>query len=239
MSGLFLGCYKSTPEIQIKEVLSLAKAGGNKKWKKACRKLENCIKRGVTGSNLINLYVLSLDQAGNRPRAITVALQSLKQNPNDFLLNYFLGKMYCYDREFRTAIRYLGKCHNLRPKHIDTIILMLQCAEELNPTFALNLYLHLKTMKTFGNSYLLHNGLAVCYVQKGELFQAMSEFSTALKLSNGHPVVHLNMAILCDRYMNKPQIAKRHYLNYLEKSGNKFPEKSKKIAKRLESIIEK
>ena len=233
---LYMGCKGSTTQNLVNEALELAKIGGKDNWKRACRKLETCIKRGHTDPSLINLYVLSLEQIGKTDRAVNVAQQSLDQNPSNFALNYFLGRIALKNKRFRTALSYLTKCYNLRPNHIDTMILLVHCAEKVNVTYAAHLYSKFMDIDTLRDSYLIHNGLGVCYARQGEIHRAMSEFSQALKLSNGHPVVYLNMAVLCDRYMKKPSIAARYYSKYLEKVDHKFPEKSETVAKRLQKI---
>ena len=234
--GVLTGCGKIPTKNLVNEALSLAEAGGEKNWQKACDKLEICIERGLTNPNLFSLYSLCLDQIGDRNRAMEIGLTALKKDPDSFPLNYFIGKMYHRNKDFRTAFNHFSKCHHQRPTHIDTIFLMLSCAERLNPTLAINFYFKLKRMNGLGDSYLLYNGLGVCYTQKGELNQAMSTFSQALKLSNGHPLVYLNMAILCDQYMKKPKIAKQYYLEYLNKIGDNFPKKKEKVVKRLKKI---
>ena len=233
---IFVGCSKAPTEKLVEDALVLAQKEDMSNWDEVCQKLEICIKRGVTESNVISLYILGKEKLGDREQAISMGLKALEQNPESFMLNYFVGKMYFEDKKFRTALHYLGRCHNQRPDHIDTLLLMIHCAEKVNLTLALNLYSRLMSTDKFGSSFLLHNGLGVFHARLGEFSRAMSAFSQALKLSDGHPLVYLNTAVLCDQYMQKPAIARQHYSNYLKKAGDQFPEKSKKVTARLKKI---
>ena len=113
---------------------------------------------------------------------------------------------------------------------------MAKCAGQLKLPNNKQLYLQLIEMDRFKSSFLAHNALACSYVEIDKIPNAVSSFSNALKLSNGHPLVYLNLAILNDISLNNDKIAQRFYLNFLYRSKDRYPAKSKKVLARLQSI---
>jgi tetratricopeptide (TPR) repeat protein len=229
-------CTKTRIDVQVSDALRLGTEGGAENWKKACRKIEYCVKNGITDTNVINFYIICLYRVGNREKAIKLALEQLALKPENFILNYLAGKMFFEGRDYGRSIRYLRMAQESKPDHVDSLVVLANCAGKLNLPLAENSYLRMLTMNQYQNSYLAFNGLAVSYAHGRKYPQAMSAFSRALKLSDYHPLVYLNIAIFNDQFLNKPQLAKSYYEKFLGASESQYPVRSKKVLARLEMI---
>ncbi len=236
---LLNGCADSSINEIVRESLNFAKTGDNRGWKKALKNVEICIRRGVKNSDLITFYILCLSRTGNDGKALETGLELVSRDPNNFLGNYLIGKLY-FDREnYPNALPYLQKCRELNPDHLNTLILLLKTAAKLNLPVLKELYIQLLTYDEFKKSFLVYNNLGCWYANHDDFPHAFSNFSQALQYSNGHPLVFLNMAILNDYGLNNEKVAQRYYLNFLYKAKDNYPDKSQKVLARLQIIGKK
>lgn len=239
VSGLFVlftGCGAKTTESVVKDALVLAKNGDQGSWEEALQKIESCIKKGVTDPEIINFYILCLYRTGNKEKAMDIAREQLSELPGNFTRNFLIGKMHFENGEFRRAYNHLVVCRRSKSDHVESLVLMAKCAGQLKLPNESQLYLELLEMDQFKSSFLALNALACSYVEIDQIPYAVSSFSSALKQSNGHPLVYLNMAILNDVFLNNDKIAQRFYLNFLYKSKDRYPAKSQKVLARLQTI---
>lgn len=239
LSALFIfvcGCGRIETKDLVEEARALANEGGKTNWQKACKNLEICIKEGLTDTNTVLFYIVALYKNGDTEQAMKTAEESLKSNPENFLANYLLGKMYYQNRDPHRAFGYLRKSQLLRPGHVDSLALMSNCAVSLRLPVAKSVLQQLTGANEFRSSYLVANALGISYVQSAEYLKAISSFSKALKLSGNHPLIVLNLAVLSDRYLKNPKIARDHYNRFMTAAKDKYPEKRKKVKQRLSKL---
>ncbi len=233
------GCSQLSINDTVVQSLNLAQTGDQDSWERALKNIESCIKRGVKNENLISFYVLCLTRTGRDEEALKIALEQVSANMNNFLCNYQIGKLYFNQGKYLDAYPYLQKCNELKPEQVNSMILLLKTAAKLNMPEEKELYLQLLEHSSFRESFLVYNDLACWYAAHADVPQALSYFSRALKYSDGHSLVFLNMAILNDLNLNNDKVAQRYYLNFLYKSKDNYPEKSKKVLARLQKIGKK
>ncbi len=230
------GCEKKTAKLALSEALSLAEDGGSDKWVQANALVENSIKQGVTDERVVKFYIICLYNLKKYKRALRITQEQLADNPDDFLVNYFAGKIYYETEQYQTAETYLTRCNSIRPNHLDTLVLLTNCSRRLNHPRTAELYEKLLGTTEFSRSFLAMNGLGVCYTEQKRYPHAMSKFSSALKYSDQHPMVHLNIAILGDRYLHLPEIAERHYQQFLDSSSRGYSRTRNQVIARLENM---
>jgi tetratricopeptide (TPR) repeat protein len=65
-----------------------------------------------------------------------------------------------------------------------------------------------------------HVGLGVIYRKRGRFEQAQKEYERALELSPNSALTHLNLGLLYDFHLKKPEEARTHYQRYLDAGGD-------------------
>ncbi len=232
---LFISCQQDSTSILARDALKLSMDGGQDRWQKSRNILENCIKRGETDPHVIDLYILTLYRVGDWERAKKISLQQIASDPRHFFTNYLLAKIHYEERRYHTALEYLLRCRNIKPEHLDTLIMMANCASRINSTLALSIYMKLTETPACAADFLTYNGLAVNFAQTGNLINAVSAFSKAELLANDHPLVTLNFAIVNDISGNQ-DIARRHYIRFLTLSKNNFKTQRLRVQQILKRI---
>lgn len=235
-----VSCRETNIDDVIRDAVTYAKAGGADNWEEAHRRLHDCIHRGVTDPRVVNLYILSLIRTHQHDEALRLATEFQRDHPDEFVTNYLLGELHLERGELEEATRFLRLALTARPEHFDTKIVLASCAGSLNLPEAGQRYTDLFDLPQFSGerreTALVHNELAVWYVQQGKYLPAMSHFSQAVELSDENPLIYLNMAKLADYHLKKPEVARKYYLRFLFQSNDEHPERKQWVQNRLRRI---
>jgi len=149
--------------------------------------------------------------SAERPLEQAVGLES-----TNFMAQYMYGWILFEAGKYSMALEPLERAYESRdkehPENEDSLLVMLStCCVQQNLVRGRS---YLQTLRRFGgfeNSALLYNALGVLNVKQMDYKTALSNFMEALQRDEDHPVVLLNLAILHDEYLKRPEDAMRYY----------------------------
>lgn len=230
---LLTGCGKTDVNELLQRAASAAEQNTEEGWKEAQELLSTAIdKHKVDSNNARDLRLIALARSGDTDSAIKAAEAVLANDKDAFVPNYLLGALHIAAQRDQDAIPYLRTAHESRPDHSPTTVLYASCAGRLNLDEAEELY---KTLidSDYQDPGHLHNELAAWYAKRQQYPFAMSSFSKAGDRSKQNPLVFLNMAIVADFHMKKPDVARSYYLNFLYHANKKYPDRETRVRERL------
>jgi tetratricopeptide (TPR) repeat protein len=233
---IVVGCSHQSPSELVAEAVSLADIGDNASWREARVKLESAVDNGGDGRPLKLFYAIALERTNDSNAAIAVAKEIQRLAPDTFMPNYLTGKLN-YDRgNYQDAVRYLKRAAELDPEHKETLALYGAAAARQNLPDAPEILGRIMQDEDYANNYLLHNEMAIWYVNHSRYNEAMSSFSKAVKLSDGNPAVYLNIAVMYDHHVGKQNLARNYYKRYLDAAGTPGPPTRERVDARLQEI---
>ena len=159
--------------------------------------------------------------------------QEASQVPVSFLCQYLAGKILLETDASIDALKPLRRAHELEPDNVDCLTLLAICATKQNVPDAATCFEALLDSK---QDFLAANGMGVYCVNQGRYPEAMSWFSRASSMTD-NPGIYLNMGVLCDRYMKKPQLARRYYVKFMLDAGERYPDKTAMVKSRLRHLF--
>lgn len=231
---LLSGCGKTDVAKLLKQASEASKLNTGEGWQNTHTLLSTCIDdHGVETPSVHEMRLIALVRAGETEAAVKAAESAFAADKAAFIPNYLLGAMHVAAKRDQDAIPFLRTAHELSPSHAPTTILFASCAGRLNLDEAEELYKHLAESETYKDPGHLYNELAVWYANRQQYPQAMSYFSKAGERSQQNPLVFLNVAVVADYHMKKPDIARTYYLNFLYHANKKYPDRETRVRERL------
>jgi tetratricopeptide (TPR) repeat protein len=231
------GCGKADVAELLKQASEASQLNSEDGWKDTHELLSTCIEdHAVETSSVHDMRLVALVRAGDTEAAAEAAEAAVAANKTDFVANYLLGAMHIAAKRDQDAIPYLRTAHEERPDHVHTNLLFATCAGRLNLDEAEDLYKSLAESEAYDDPGHLYNELAVWYANRQQYPQAMSYFSKAGERSQQNPLVFLNVAIVADLHMKKPDIARTYYLNFLYHANKKYPDREGRVRARLREL---
>lgn len=235
------GCGRVNVDQRLGAAVALAREGREADWKAALTEVEPCVNARPDDPTVTALHILCLERSGSPEKARAIARDAARVHPHHFLINYQAGRLLMAEDNHIDALGYLRTAHELRPDHLDCLVLLAACAGHQNVPEARDYYQQLIATDTFRNDYVPYNELGIWYVNQGRFPEAISSFSQASAKSDNHPLIYLNMAVTFDRYMKKPKLARRFYNKYLiateTRKGSDDPARAAQVSQRLRSLF--
>ena len=233
VGALLTGCGRVDPNKEFRAAVDLAKGGDVGSWEKALGRAESAMRAGGNSAALRGFYVLALYRTGQTDETITQARDAAREFPDSFLCQFMAGKVLLESGDAQAALEPLRRAHELEPDNGDCLVLLARCASTQNVPDA---EAALEQLLEGNQAHLAANQMGVFLVNQGRYPEAMSWFSRTSSMTE-NPGVYLNMAVLCDRYMKKPKLARRYYTKYLLEAGDQFPAKGQLITGRLRQLF--
>ena len=211
----------------------MAKAGDGKSWVKAVDRAESALEAGGNSAALRGFYVLALYRANKKETALSQARAVVRDFPDSYLCQYLGGKILLEMDASIDALPPLRRAHELEPDNVNCLTLLAICAMRQNVNDAESCFEALLDSK---QDYLAANGMGVYFVNQGRYPESMSWFSRASTMTD-NPGIYLNMGVLCDRYMKKPQLARPYYVKFMLEAQDRFPDKTALVKTRLRQLF--
>jgi tetratricopeptide (TPR) repeat protein len=170
---------------------------------------------------------------------VELARQVLKTYPDHFMTNSILGGLLFDMGKYTEAAAALNFAHDARPDHLDTLVLLTASSGMAGLDDAEPLYRHLLEDSAYRDTpkaFVPHNELAVWLIRKERYDDALDELVRAKELSENHPMIYLNLAILYDMHLNDPAKARGYYTKFLLVGEIKYPEQGEAVRRRLRTL---
>lgn len=156
--------------------------------------------------------------AGKNREAADTLRQAWRDAPEHFYAAYFLGWSHARMQQYGEALEPLERAVQLRPDHTQARILLSRCCLEQNLPAGIEHLRELERQDAFAGAQeraVLHNDTAYLLVMAEQHRQARKSLDQAANLAPDNPRILQNKAILLDRYLDDPRIARRFYIRAL------------------------
>lgn len=135
--------------------------------------------------------------------------------PQDFMAQYFYGWMLFEAGQYGRALEPLERAYDLRaqcPDRDDAVLVMLSmCCVNQNLARGRTYLQALRRFRGFERSALVYNAIGVLNAKQQDYQGALGSFMEALRRDPNHAVVLMNLAVLYDERLQRPDESMRFY----------------------------
>lgn len=213
---LFFSSCKQSKPISVDELLEKSvNAGAEGNWQQAKEYAKDAVKLDAGNADALVVYAISLNHCGQPEKAFDEARKAQKIGSDNFMAQYYLGKILFDNECYADCISPLKFALRLKPNSPEVLALLAKSSAELKLDEAFRYYNELRKLPQFAEAAEPYNELATLFIEKKQLPGAAKCLLKAYKLAPKNPTVVLNLAIFCDRNVKKPKTAKKYYEEYL------------------------
>ena len=199
---------KKTPAALLADAIAAGKQGD---WKSALSISDDAVEIAPGNRDILLFSALAMENNGHLEEAIN-RVQSIASDPNDFMVQYTLGRMLFKQGRMEQCIAPLKAAEQASPRDINTLILLAKASLRLNTKDAADYQKKLLSFPAFVNSPVVFNELGVVFALRGKPREALAFL---LDRRATLPVSVLNAAIVHDWYLNEKNRAVELYSKYL------------------------
>ncbi|MBO4490503.1 MAG: hypothetical protein J5944_03985 [Lentisphaeria bacterium] len=199
---------KKTPAALLADAIAAGKQGD---WKSALSISDDAVEIAPGNRDILLFSALAMENNGHLEEAIN-RVQSIASDPNDFMVQYTLGRMLFKQGRMEQCIAPLKAAEQASPRDINTLILLAKASLRLNTKDAADYQKKLLSFPAFVNSPVVFNELGVVFALRGKPREALAFL---LDRRATLPVSVLNAAIIHDWYLNEKNRAVELYSKYL------------------------
>ena len=211
-------------------------------WKKTLKFAKVAVEREPANTPAFILLAMAYENTGKNEQAIEAARKAVKLEPDNFMAQYTLGRLYAIDQnKLQDAVEPLLRALKLRPGDADTLVLLADSSQKLNLPKTTDYYNQIVALPAFKKRYEPWNQLGVYYAEKGNLRNAAACFSQAYTMAPENHMVLLNFGIFFDKYVRKPDRALKYYQKYVEVTARnpEMEQKKQEINARIKDLTGK
>lgn len=222
---------KKTPAALLSEAIA---AGSKGDWKTALDVSSEALESAPGNRDILLFSALALENTGRMEEAVN-RVRSISSDPNDFMVQYTLGRMLFKQGHTEQCIAPLKYAEQASPRDINTLILLAKATLRLNTREAMIYQKKLLSFPAFVNSPVVFNELGVIFTLQGKPREALAFL---LDRRATLPVSVLNAAIVCDWHLNDRNRAEALYRKYLRLTARN-PELERErfaVTRRLQEI---
>ena len=240
------GCGKPDVKTLLRESRELSQKGDRASWEQVRENLHEVINSGhidpdTEGADrLHSFYVLSLIRTERPEEALKAAKRAVSRYPEAFMSNYLLGKVYFDQGRMAAATPHLEKAWERRPNDRNTIVLLTTAAGRSNYRRAGEFFAHAASMPQFANDARLYNEWGMWLLAQGETARAIRKFNDSCQMDNADAGTYMNLAVVYDKHLNRPKLARNFYKRFLVAVGQTSPggrlEARRKTQERLREL---
>lgn len=240
---LFLSACNRTSSMTTTELLNQATdaaQGGN--WKKTLKFAKVAVEREPSNTPAFILLAMAYENTAQSEQAIEAARKAVKLEPDNFMAQYTLGRLYAVDQnKLQDAVEPLLRALKLRPNDPDTLVLLADCSQKLNLPKTPDYYNLIAGLPAFKNRHEPWNQLGVYYAEKGNLRNAAACFKQAYTLAPENHMILLNFGIFFDKYLRQSERASKYYQRYMEVTAKnpEMEQKKQEIKARIKDLTGK
>lgn len=223
---------KKTPAELLSEAIS---AGTKGDWESALALSTDALENAPGNRDILLFSALALEHMGKLEEAVN-RVQSISSDPNDFMVQYTLGRMLFKQGRLEQCIAPLKYAEQASPEDMNTLILLSKATLRLKTRDAALYQKKLLSFPAFVNSPVVFNELGVIYALQGKFREALAFL---LDPRASLPVSVLNAAIIHDWYLNEKPRAAELYRNYLRLTARSNPELERErfaVTQRIQEI---
>lgn len=210
------------------------------KWEKALELAGDAVELQPKSVEAIVLNALALEQNGKDKAALEEIAKAASLAPETFFVQYTRGRMLFERGRYESCIAPLKIALKLRPGNTDTLILLSRVsAIQKNIPDAKIYYSRLAKTKEYSKAPAPWNELGFIFLQDDKApKKSLPYFNYAYRLAPSNPTTVLNMAVLCDRHLNKKKEAKAFYQHYLvlTKQDSSLAAERASVEKRIKAL---
>lgn len=237
-----VSCSKEKPMTSnelINSAYTYAKAGN--KWTEARDAAAKAVQLKPDDPKALLLYAIALDKTNDGDKAVSMIKKAVNLNKDNFLAQYYAGKILYDNKQNAEAIPYLKKAFALKPNDINTLILLSKACEIVGHGDALEYYRSLLKTDRFKGKSGIYNDMGVIYMKQNQKEKAAKCFIFALRKAPNDPTVNLNFAIFCDTKVNNKATAINGYKKYVEltstaREGSPVAQKRELVKARIKKL---
>ena len=241
LSILLFSCGRVAPlpgDVMVTEAIDAA-AGPGANWKDAKAKAYKAVKYYPQDPNARVMLGLALEQCGQANNALDEMKNAVELDKKNFMAQFNLGRMLIGGEHYDEALGPLKTALSLSPGNENVLVLLGRVSNVLGLyDDAIKYYAALARGERYANSPEPYNEIGMALVKKGEYDKAYAILVEGLKKNNGNPSVIINLAILCDKHLNKKDTAIKLYQKYIEATlkNSELEGKRAEVNKRMKTI---
>ena len=223
----------------LDQATSAAQGG---KWNTTLKFVKVAVEREPANAPAFILLAMAYENTGKNEQAIEAARKAVKLEPDNFLAQYTLGRLYAIDQnKLQDAVEPLLRALKLRPGDSDTLLLLADCCQKLNLPKTPDYYNLIVALPAFKNRHEPWNQLGVYYAEKGNLRNAAACFKQAYAIAPENHMVLLNFGIFFDKYLRQSERALKYYQRYMDITAKnpEMEQKKQEIKARIKDLTGK
>ena len=204
------GCSK--PAVPVGVLLDQAAGKASEgDWAAAGRLAGEALKQDKQNADALMLKALACSNLDARHEAVEYAIQAAQVRPQLFLAHYLQGMLLSKNGKPDAALKALKEARRLRPDDTNTLILLAENSVAVRRyQEAAGYFKLLGKNQNYLRSAYLWNGLGVCHAVINPTM-ALKFFQMAERFEPNNAVTALNLAVLYDQYLKKPDDARQNY----------------------------
>lgn len=209
-------------------------------WNKTLECTEDAVSLQPKNVEAIVLHALALEHNGKNNNALEEIAKASSLSPGTFFVQYTHGRMLFERGRYESCIAPLKNALKLRPGNTDTLLLLARVSTiQKNMQDAKIYYSMLAKSKEYAKDPAPWNELGmIVLLEDKSPKKSVAYFNYAYRLAQSNPTTVLNMAVLCDRYLNDKKNAKAFYQHYLAltKHDSSLSAERSSVEKRVKSL---
>ena len=250
---MLTSCSKIDVAKHLEESMAAAE---NDDWETVHSKLDEVVQKvdidNVDGAeHLYAFYIQSKYRIGQKDEALNVSVTALEKFPENQIINFYRGKIHYenamdmngLDRsnEMKTAVIYLKKAYELKNEDMNALKLLLTASVEANDNNALHYFELAEQYEEFKNDKNFYSLWGQMYRNYNMNVEALRVYSKSWRDHKDSAAI-LNIAVIWDKKMGKPLVAKKYYIKYMQllrQNDQITTKKTKyiKVQKRLKELM--
>ena len=204
------GCFPDSAQSYVQRAKESAAAGD---VYGAARFAEKAVELGFDHPKIKTLHAVYRYQSGETERSLAILKPVAREQNGNFQVQYFYGWFLSEEGRYAEALEPLRKAHGLVPDDADNLALLVRCTLEQNLLHEGRKYIAaLRRLPSYKEEAVLDNALGILAVGHGRYEEAGRHFQKALQQQPGNVAILQNLAVLHDRYMRQPRLARRYYM---------------------------
>jgi len=207
-------------------------------WDKSNFFIIKALKKEPENVDALIMSSITSENTNNINDAIDSLLIAVKISPDNFFIQYNLGRLLYRKELFETAIPYLKSAEQIQSTN-DVKLLLAEINQKLGlHKKAITYFTALLKTEEYKNSPILYNELGVLWTKTGDTKRGAQYLGKALQLNKNNHITNLNFAILCEKHLNNSKFAKIYYMKTLEliKNNINLNSKYKQIQEKISDI---
>lgn len=234
-------CSENLADKSVDQLLnSGCESARNGLWTKALKYAKAAVKREPANAGALVLAALAYENNDNIEQALQAARLAVKADAKYFQAQYTLGRICLKDQsKIQDSIEPLKRALQLKPKDVDTLVLLARGAKKLGLLDTVKYFEQLAETKRYAGRPEPWNEMGIIYAEQNNSRNAARCLVTAYNRAKNNPIVVLNFALFLDYYNSQPARAVKFYRKFvsLVEDNSAFADKAIQTKKRISEIV--